>query len=173
MKFSEMDSPVGTLCLAADDTGLRHIRFVDGRPAETRDRSWARDDDALRRPREQLRAYFAGELRDFDLRLAPEGTAFQRRVWDALAAIPYATTVSYGTIASRIGRPTAYRAVGAANGSNPLPIVLPCHRVIGSTGSLTGYGGGLDIKVALLELERRHGGQGGLFDQAARAPRWR
>jgi methylated-DNA-[protein]-cysteine S-methyltransferase len=101
----------------------------------------------------QLEAYFAGELRRFDLPLAPEGTPFQREVWSALTAIPYGETVSYGELARRLGRPAASRAVGAANGQNPIPIVIPCHRVIGADGSLTGFGGGLAIKRRLLDLE--------------------
>ena len=163
MRATEMDSPVGTLYLAADDDGLREILFAAARPAARPDPDWHHDPVALAPVVAQLQAYFAGELREFELDLAPRGTAFQRRVWAALAEIPYGETVSYGTIARRIGRPTASRAVGAANGSNPLPIVLPCHRVVGSDGSLTGYGGGLHIKQALLALEARHGGQGELF----------
>ena len=162
MKYTEMDSPIGPLYLASDEKGLRHIRFATGTPPEEPEPSWQRDDGALCTVVEQLEAYVAGELRDFDLELAPRGTAFQRQVWGVLAEIPYGETVSYGTIASRIGRPTAFRAVGAANGSNPLPIVLPCHRVIGSNGSLTGYGGGLEIKRVLLALEKGNGG--GLFE---------
>ena len=164
MKYTEMNSPIGPLYLAGDETGLRYIRFATGAPPAEPDSSWQRDEGALRTVVEQLEAYFAGELRDFDLELAPQGTAFQRQVWGALADIPYGETVSYGTIASRIGRPTAFRAVGAANGSNPLPIVLPCHRVIGSNGSLTGYGGGLQIKETLLALEQQNGEQAGLFE---------
>lgn len=163
MRFTEMDSPIGVLCLAADNAGLRHIRFAAGRPTAAPDPSWQRDDRALRVVVAQLAAYFAGELREFDLELAPAGSAFQQQVWRALAEIPYGSTTSYGTIAQRIGRPTASRAVGAANGSNPLPIVLPCHRVIGADGSLTGYGGGLEIKQSLLALERQHSGQRQLF----------
>ncbi|MEE2776380.1 MAG: methylated-DNA--[protein]-cysteine S-methyltransferase [Acidobacteriota bacterium] len=164
MRYTEMQSPIGRLVLAADDTGLRHIRFVDGRPSELPEPEWTRDDTALAEPQRQIEAYFGGELRDFELKLAPAGTDFQCRVWWALADIPYAETVSYATVAKRIERPSASRAVGAANGQNPLPIVLPCHRVIGANGSLTGYGGGLHIKEALLALERRHGGQAPLFE---------
>ena len=115
-----------------------------------------------------LEAYFAGDLRDFDLRLAPRGTPFQLAVWRALAAIPYGTTTSYGALADSIGRPQASRAVGAANGANPLPIVRPCHRVIGSNGSLVGFGGGLDLKQALLQTEKRRlAGQGEIFPAVA------
>ena len=114
----------------------------------------ARDDRALRSVVRELTAYFAGELREFSLPLAPVGTPFQLDVWNALRAIPYGETRSYGELAERIGRPKAVRAVGAANGANPLPIVVPCHRVIGSNGTLTGFGGGLPLKQALLALER-------------------
>jgi methylated-DNA-[protein]-cysteine S-methyltransferase len=103
--------------------------------------------------RRQLEAYFAGELRDFDLPLAPEGSEFQLRVWEQLRAIPYGETISYGELARRVGDPAAARAVGLANGRNPLPVIVPCHRVIGADGSLTGFGGGLERKRRLLELE--------------------
>ena len=107
----------------------------------------------LRDLQQQLNAYFAGQLRDFEIPLDPQGTDFQRSVWEGLRAIPYGQSVSYGVLAERVGRPTAARAVGAANGRNPIPIVIPCHRVIGSSGRLTGFGGGLATKQALLELE--------------------
>lgn len=150
----EFESPIGRLRLVADDEGLRRIDFLGGPRGE-----WLRDGqeplDAHSRAADvQLRAYFAGELRAFNLSLAPEGTEFQRRTWQALTTIPYGETTTYGDIARRIGSPKGSRAVGLANGANPLPIVIPCHRVIGSNGSLTGYGGGLPIKQALLELER-------------------
>ena len=114
---------------------------------------------------DQLAAYFAGRLRRFDLPLAPEGTPFQREVWDLLREIPYGVTWTYGQAAGRLGRPKSSRAVGAANGANPIPIVLPCHRVIGADGGLTGYGGGVDRKRALLELEgvRRAGPRGAIL----------
>jgi methylated-DNA-[protein]-cysteine S-methyltransferase len=121
------------------------VRFA-GEPASS-------DDPLLVEAADQLRAYFAGELREFDLPLAPRGTAFQRRVWDAVSAIPFGATASYAEIAAVIGTPSACRAVGAANGRNPLPVIVPCHRVVGSTGALTGYGGGLERKRALLDLE--------------------
>ena len=104
---------------------------------------------------QQLRAYFARELETFDLRLAPEGTPFQQSVWNELCGIPYGETISYGELAKRVGNPKASRAVGAANGQNPIPIIIPCHRVIGSDGKLTGFGGGLPIKEKLLALEQR------------------
>ena len=109
----------------------------------------------MREALRQLRAYFAGDLEGFDLQLAPDGTPFQQKVWKALCKIPYGETISYGELAKRIGNPNASRAVGLANGSNPIPIIIPCHRVIGSNGKLTGYGGGLPIKEKLLALEKR------------------
>ena len=153
MWFDEFDSPVGLLTVAADRQGLRHIRFVSERHPIRRDSDWIRDPGALRDAREQLLAYFAGERQRFELVLHPVGTRFQLKVWNALAEIPFGATASYGEIARRIGEASAVRAVGAANGRNPLPIVLPCHRVIGSDGSLTGFGGGLPIKQFLLEHE--------------------
>jgi methylated-DNA-[protein]-cysteine S-methyltransferase len=155
--FERIDTPIGTLTIAADSGGLRHIEFPSNRhPVDRFD--WAqgaRGDtaDALRATREQLLEYFAGTRRDFDLPLAPQGTAFQMQVWRMLATIPFGETWSYRDLAHAIGKPDAMRAVGAANGRNPLPIVLPCHRVIGADGNLTGFGGGLPIKEALLRLE--------------------
>ncbi len=153
MWFDEFTTPVGTLTIAADDGGLRQVRFPSERHPIARGQDWKRDAGALREAREQLLAYFAGERREFTLPLRPVGTAFQLQVWNTLAEIPFGATWSYGDVARRIGEPTAARAVGAANGRNPLPIVLPCHRVIGSDGSLTGFGGGLPIKRFLLEHE--------------------
>lgn len=148
------ESPIGRLLVAADERGLRQIVFAAGR-TEARPRpEWRADATRLSEILRQLRAYFAGELREFDLPLAPEGTPFQLRVWEALRGIPYGTTISYGELARRIGTPTGSRAVGLANGANPLPIVVPCHRVIGANGTLTGYGGGLPIKAWLLALEK-------------------
>lgn len=152
---TRMESPVGPLLLAADDGGLRRIEFVNGRNPVQADPQWRDDAEPLRETIRQLRAYFAGELEAFDLPLAPEGTPFQLGVWNRLGEIPYGETISYGELARRIGNPNASRAVGLANGSNPIPIVIPCHRVIGSNGKLTGYGGGLPIKEKLLALERR------------------
>ena len=122
-------------------------------PRREPDPAWTRDASAFTDLRRQLAEYFRGERRTFEVRLAPEGTAFQRDTWSALATIPYGATISYAELARRVGRPRAVRAVGAANGANPLPIVVPCHRVIGADGSLTGFGGGLDTKRRLLELE--------------------
>lgn len=155
--FEHLDTPIGTLTLAADAVGLRHIEFPNNRHPVDR-AGWipgARGDVAamLRVARQQLLEYFHDGRTVFDLPLAPEGTAFQMEVWRALATIPYGATWSYRDLARAIGKPDAMRAVGAANGRNPLPIVLPCHRVIGADGSLTGFGGGLPIKEALLRLE--------------------
>jgi methylated-DNA-[protein]-cysteine S-methyltransferase len=144
------DTPIGTLWLEGDGTGLSAVSF-DGPPG-------ARSDEALLRAAEaQLRAYFAGELTRFDLRLALRGTDFQRRVWEAVAQVPYGRTTTYSAVAAALGRPSACRAVGAANGRNPLPVVVPCHRVVGASGALTGYGGGLDRKRVLLDLEAAAG----------------
>jgi methylated-DNA-[protein]-cysteine S-methyltransferase len=154
--YTQIESPLGPLLLAADEAGLREIRFVNGRrPAAPPESAWKEDRAPLNQTIRQLQAYFAGELENFDLQLAPEGTPFQQGVWRRLCDIPYGQTISYGELAGRIGNPKASRAVGFANGSNPIPIVIPCHRVIGSNGKLTGYGGGLPIKEKLLALERR------------------
>lgn len=150
-----MQSPIGSLTLVRDQHGLRQVNFPqNGQPAPT-DPEWHEDSPAFVEAIRQLRAYFAGELEEFDLPLAPEGTPFQQQVWQELCRIPYGETISYGELARRIGNPNASRAVGLANGSNPIPIIIPCHRVIGSNGKLTGYGGGLPIKEKLLALERR------------------
>jgi methylated-DNA-[protein]-cysteine S-methyltransferase len=153
--YTRMESPIGPLLLVADNGGLRRIDFVNGRNPAGPDPQWHDDAEPLRETVRQLRAYFAGELESFDLTLAPQGTAFQLAVWNRLCDIPFGETISYGELARRIGNPNAARAVGLANGSNPIPIVIPCHRVIGSNGKLTGYGGGLPIKEKLLALERR------------------
>jgi methylated-DNA-[protein]-cysteine S-methyltransferase len=153
--FTQIESPIGPLLLAADEAGLREILFVNGRHPAKPESSWKPDRAPLQETIRQLQAYFAGELETFDLQLAPEGTPFQLGVWYHLCDIPYGKTISYGELASQIGNPKASRAVGHANGSNPIPIVIPCHRVIGSNGKLTGFGGGLPIKEKLLALERR------------------
>ena len=152
--FTELTSPVGRLFLAGNDEGLWLIEFERPRHPEPRDAEWEEGDTALlREARKQLAAYFAGRLRTFDLPIAGRGTAFQRQVWCALRGIPYGATRSYADIARQIGAPNAVRAVGAANGRNPVPIVVPCHRVVGSDGSLTGFGGGIETKRFLLRLE--------------------
>jgi methylated-DNA-[protein]-cysteine S-methyltransferase len=153
--YTQIESPLGPLLLVADEVGLRQILFVNGRHAAHPDPSWKQDRAPFSEPIHQLQAYFAGDLENFDLQLAPEGTPFQLAVWHRLCDIPYGETISYGQLANQIGNPKASRAVGLANGSNPIPIVIPCHRVIGSNGKLTGYGGGLPIKEKLLALERR------------------
>ena len=148
-----IDSPVGLLCVAADDDGLCAIEFPDNRHPVKHDGWCDGDNIVLREARRQLDEYFAGKRRRFALPLSPHGTEFQRAVWAALETISYGETISYAQLAARIGKPAAVRAVGAANGRNPLPIVLPCHRVIGADGSLTGFGGGLPTKQFLLKLE--------------------
>jgi methylated-DNA-[protein]-cysteine S-methyltransferase len=153
--YTKMESPLGPLLLAGDKSALREIRFANGRHAAKPDPEWKEDAAPLKEFIRQLRAYFAGQLEDFDLPIEPEGTDFQRKVWKLLCDIPYGETISYGELARRIGNPKACRAVGLANGSNPIPIIIPCHRVIGSNGKLTGYGGGLPIKEKLLALEKR------------------
>ena len=152
LAYSQLASPVGQLLLVADDVALKMIRF-ESEP-QSPEPDWKPGNRLLRAATTQLRSYFAGELRTFDLPLAPDGTVFQREVWEALLEIPYGSTSSYSQIAHRINRPKAVRAVGAANGRNPLPIVIPCHRVIGRDGSLTGFGGGLKLKRILLDLEQ-------------------
>jgi methylated-DNA-[protein]-cysteine S-methyltransferase len=154
MVYSWLDTPIGRLLLAGDDAGLRRVLFPGAEPLP----GWRPDGEPVRDAMRQLTAYFAGELRVFDLPLAPEGTPFQRRVWQALREIEYGDTISYGELARRIGNPSASRAVGLANGSNPISIVVPCHRVIGANGKLTGYGGGLERKQWLLALERERSG---------------
>ncbi|MCP4417722.1 MAG: methylated-DNA--[protein]-cysteine S-methyltransferase [Chloroflexi bacterium] len=152
--FTVMDSPLGEILLAQNDRGLSHICFKAGDTVIVPEDSWRQDDVPFVAAVEQLEAYFAGDLIDFDLLLAPKGTLFQQEVWHFLQTIPYGQTISYGAIAQAMGNPNATRAVGAANGRNPIPIIIPCHRVIGSNGKLTGYAGGLQIKQALLSLER-------------------
>jgi methylated-DNA-[protein]-cysteine S-methyltransferase len=141
-----VDTPIGTLWLSRDEHGLRRIDFQGEQAARSHDPLLAEAED-------QLHAYFAGELQHFELPLSPRGTHFQRSVWNAVAAIPYGTTTTYSALAATVGRPSAWRAAGAANGRNPLPVVIPCHRVLGAAGGLTGYGGGLERKRALLDLE--------------------
>jgi methylated-DNA-[protein]-cysteine S-methyltransferase len=154
LDYTIVDSPVGPLLLAGTDTALHALHFADGRRPTTLDPEWTEDPRALRDVRGELDAYFAGRLQRFTVPLAPAGTPFQLKVWTALRDIPYGQTISYGELAQRIGDPNAVRAVGAANGANPIAIIVPCHRVIGADGSLVGFGGGLPVKKALLALER-------------------
>jgi methylated-DNA-[protein]-cysteine S-methyltransferase len=151
--FSFVASPIGELLLVSNGHALTGVSMEPPGGWSGQPRPGPRDDALLRPAREQLRAYFAGELLDFDLHLAAAGTPFQQRVWRALRAIPYGDTASYADVAREIGNPTATRAVGAANGRNPIAIIVPCHRVIGKDGSLTGYGGGLARKQWLLRHE--------------------
>lgn len=151
--YQWMKSPVGKLLLAADESGLRFLLFAEGRTPPRIEPDWKHGSKLLQEPMRQLGAFFAGELHRFDLPLAPQGTEFQKRVWNALLDIPFGETTSYGELARRLGNPTASRAVGLANGSNPIAIIIPCHRVIGSNGKLTGYGGGLPNKRWLLDFE--------------------
>jgi methylated-DNA-[protein]-cysteine S-methyltransferase len=159
MDYDYLDTPIGPLLLVADEQGLRHIDFPRADQGERIQAHWRRDRRFLAAAIEQLEAYFAGRLHDFDVALAARGTGFRKAVWNELVCIPYGETISYGELARRIGDPAASRAVGAANGANPLPIIVPCHRVIGSNGKLTGFGGGLPIKQWLLDHERRHAPQ--------------
>jgi methylated-DNA-[protein]-cysteine S-methyltransferase len=153
--YTHLPSPIGSLLLAGDNAALCEITFPkNGSPAFPKP-GWIENASTFTEPVRQLRAYFAGELESFDLPLSPQGTPFQQKVWDELCKIPYGETISYGQLATSIGNPKASRAVGLANGSNPIPIIIPCHRVIGANGKLTGYGGGLPIKEKLLALERR------------------
>jgi methylated-DNA-[protein]-cysteine S-methyltransferase len=151
--YSTIASPIGELLLTSDGESVTRLHMRKN--GAWRTGGWKRDDAALSEARAQLQAYFAGELRGFELPLAAEGTPFQQRVWRALCDIPYGETISYGELARRIGQPAAARAVGLANGQNPIAIVVPCHRVIGANGSLTGYGGGLERKRWLLAHESR------------------
>jgi methylated-DNA-[protein]-cysteine S-methyltransferase len=154
VRYTRIESPIGPLLLAGDDQALIWIGFGAGKHPQRPDPEWREDARPLANAAQQLREYFAGTRRAFQLTLAPAGTEFQRRVWDQLVNIPYGETISYGELARRIGDPRAARAVGLANGSNPIPIVIPCHRVIGSDGRLVGFGGGLDMKERLLAFER-------------------
>ena len=153
-RYRIIDSPIGPLTLTGDGEALTGLTMQDQSHAPTERRDLSPDERAFPDVVDQLAAYFAGELTEFDVDLRMEGTPFQRRVWSELLEIPYGETMSYGELARRIGQPTAFRAVGLANGRNPVAIIVPCHRVIGSTGALVGYGGGLDRKRRLLELER-------------------
>ncbi len=145
---------IGTLTLVGDEEGLRHIDFQKEKNPITIQTDWKKNADHFIAVKEQLRAYFNGELKQFDLPLAPVGTPFHLKVWQALRSIPYGELVSYKSIAAAVGNPKAVRAVGGANAKNPIPIIVPCHRVIGSNGSLTGFGGGLDTKRRLIDLEK-------------------
>jgi methylated-DNA-[protein]-cysteine S-methyltransferase len=154
-RYCYIESPVGRIWVAWCNEGLVSIGFADQNKGAQIDPAWKLDPDLHCDAIDQLRGYFAGTLRKFDLPLVLRGTEFQKRVWNELAAIPFGETTTYGEIASRLGKPTASRAVGAANGQNRIAIVLPCHRVIGRDGSLTGFAGGIDKKSGLLEFENK------------------
>ena len=153
MIYTTVDSPIGELLLLGDGDVLHGLYMQAGRKPIRVQSAWTRDDEAFADVRAQLREYFAGERSAFDIATHLEGSAFQRTVWHALTEIPYGETISYGELARRIGRPDLARAVGTANGQNPIAVIVPCHRVIGANGKLVGYGGGLDNKRRLLELE--------------------
>jgi methylated-DNA-[protein]-cysteine S-methyltransferase len=150
----QFETPIGPLLLVGDALHLRRIGLQGGTHPDCIAADWVRAEAPFASAIEQLQQYFAGTRRQFDLPLAAEGTPFQRAVWHELQAIPYGQTISYGALARKLGNAQASRAVGLANGANPLPVVVPCHRVIGGDGSLTGFGGGLALKRALLELEQ-------------------
>ena len=152
--YDYMDSPIGKLLLAGDGEYLVELGFPGGKGARRHQSGWLRKPELFNEVKRQLQSYFNGELREFNVPLAPRGTEFQRQVWNALRTIPFGATLSYGELAEKIGRPTASRAVGAANGRNPIPVIIPCHRVIGSSGKLVGFGGGLPTKHYLLAMER-------------------
>ncbi|MDF1623860.1 MAG: methylated-DNA--[protein]-cysteine S-methyltransferase [Pseudohongiella nitratireducens] len=154
--YSHYTSPVGQLMLVGDGASLLALRFDKGGDSIRPQPDWLRRNAAFSSVKQQLDAYFAGELTRFSLSLSPQGTDFQCRVWQALQDIPYGATCSYLDIANTLSDPNATRAVGAANGKNPIPIIIPCHRVIGRDGSLTGFGGGLERKRFLLALEQKN-----------------
>ncbi|MEM8824533.1 MAG: methylated-DNA--[protein]-cysteine S-methyltransferase [Pseudomonadota bacterium] len=163
LRYTYLDMPIGPLLLAADEIGLARVSFPTGDRTVRPGPDWVEDAAPLQAAIAQLQAYFAGELTVFDMALSPGGTPFQRQVWLTLPEIGFGETATYSEIAARIGRPKASRAVGAANGANPLPIVLPCHRIVGADGSLTGFGGGLPVKRFLLTHEGRAPAQAELF----------
>jgi methylated-DNA-[protein]-cysteine S-methyltransferase len=158
IKYTVIETPIGAMPCARDEVGIRTLLLPEGRAGVEPDPSWVRDDAAFDDVRGQLAEYFAGTRTEFDLPLHVIGSPWQQRVWAALLEIPCGETASYGEIAARVGSPGAARAVGLANGQNPVPVIVPCHRVIGANGSLTGYGGGLDAKRWLLAHEAQHTG---------------
>lgn len=156
MYYCYLNTPIGDLLLAGDEEALCLVGFPQGSMRREPETDWIYSEKPFKEARDQLESYFAGKLQSFDLKLRPAGTEFQLQVLDELQKIRYGSTASYGDIAKRIGKPKAVRAVGAANGRNPIPIIIPCHRVIGSTGKMTGFGGGIPTKEALLRLELEH-----------------
>ena len=162
--FAYMDSPIGRLCLSGNESGLTRILFEHEETKASADSAWIEDTNNFQEPIQQLTEYFCGERQTFEIPLSPNGTPFQKSVWGKLQLIPYGETTTYGEIADALDNPNGSRAVGTANGQNPIPILIPCHRVIGSDGSLTGYAGGIEIKDFLLKLERKHAQSGqGVF----------
>ncbi|MDW5551263.1 methylated-DNA--[protein]-cysteine S-methyltransferase [Methanosarcina sp.] len=155
MYYDIIESPIGPILLAGDEKGLRHLNFLKSKKIIEVPADWIENKKFFREVARQLEDYFSGKLQSFNLELAPEGTDFQKSVWKALCEIPYGETRTYKEIAVSIGKPKAYRAVGLANNRNPVAIIVPCHRVIGADGKLTGYASGLDIKEFLLRLESR------------------
>ena len=153
MRYDVVESPIGDLLAVGDGRALHRLHMLSGRGRVVVQPGWTRDTASLAGVRAQLAEYFAGERTRFDLPLVLRGSPFQVRVWQALLEIPYGRTATYGEIARHVGRPSGARAVGLANGRNPIAVVVPCHRVVGADGSLTGYGGGLERKRRLLELE--------------------
>ncbi len=158
MDYCYLDTPVGELLLAGEKDALCLVGFPEGAMRREPEAGWTYSEKPFTEAMQQLGDYFAGKRYSFDLNLCPGGTEFQLSVLDELQRIPYGVTTSYGEIAERIGRPKASRAVGAANGRNPIPIIIPCHRVIGSNGAMTGFGGGIPMKKALLKLELENSG---------------
>lgn len=153
LTYGIVESPVGALLLTSDGSGLTGLYPHTHRSPPIMSAMWRRNDAFFTGVRDQLEAYFDGRLTRFEVSLAPEGTPFQRRVWEALVEIPYGTTVTYGELAARLGKPSGSRAVGLANGKNPISLIVPCHRVVGANGKLTGYAGGLEMKRWLLDHE--------------------
>jgi methylated-DNA-[protein]-cysteine S-methyltransferase len=154
MYYYIIESPISLILLAGNEEGLKHLIFLKGEKEFKIPEEWLKNEEFFKETISQLKAYFSGELQFFDLKLAPEGTEFQKSVWKALCEIPYGETQSYKDIAVSVGKSKAYRAVGLANNRNPIAIIIPCHRVIGSNGKLTGYASGLDVKEFLLGLEQ-------------------
>lgn len=161
--FTQLASPIGTLTLAGEGQHLQYLLFPNNRYPPKEQADWLWREDAFTDARVQLQEYFAGQRRHFELDLAPQGTPFQQSVWQQLQRIPFGQTWSYRQLAEHLGKPKAMRAVGLANGRNPLPIVIPCHRVIGADGSMTGFGGGIPTKQFLLRLEGAAGLQASLL----------
>lgn len=156
MYYHIIETPIGPVLLAGDEEGLKHLIFLEDKEKFKIPDGWVENGDFFSEISRQLEAYFSGKLKCFDIKLDPEGTEFQKFVWNALCEVPYGETRSYKEIAVSIGNPKAYRAVGLANNRNPIAIIVPCHRVIGANGKLTGYASGLDIKEFLLKLEENN-----------------